>query len=251
MDYQTLKGDEVKSFLNSETVILLPIGAVEFHAGHLPLGTDNYLAEGVARKVAAKLERTLVLPTLSYGQVWSLRDFPGTLTLSNEVLSGMIMDIGRSLNRQGIKILALINSHMGNLDAMKSAARVLFEEGMKVLYLTYPGVAEVQQKVLESERVHGTFFHACEIETSYMLYLAGQHVDMSKAICDHPTIPENFNLTPTPWNKITKTAVLGDATLATSEKGKAIIDQAVDNIVAILRKTRTEVLGKSLENFQS
>ncbi len=250
MDYQTLKGDEVKSFLNQETIILLPVGAVEFHASHLPLGTDNYLAEGVAQKVAANLEQTLVLPTLSYGQVWSLRDFPGSLTLSNEVLSGLIIDIGRSLNRHGIKILALINSHMGNLDAMKSAARVLFEEGMKVLYLTYPGVAEVQQKVLESQRVHGTFFHACEIETSYMLYLSGQHVDMTKAIYDHPSIPEDFNLTPTPWYEITKTAVLGDATLATYEKGQAIIDEAVNNIVTILRKTRAEVLGKPSGNSE-
>jgi creatinine amidohydrolase len=241
VEYQSLKGDEVKGFLRKETVVLLPVGAVEFHAAHLPLGTDNYLAEEIARKVAEKLGEALILPPLSYGQVWSLRDFPGSLNISNEVLSGLIVDIGRSLYNQGIRILTLINSHMGNLDAMKDAARVLFEVGMKVLYLTYPGVEAVQKQVLESPKVHGTYFHACEIETSYMLYLAPQYVDMEKAICDHPAIPVDFNATPTPWNKITKTAVLGDATLATPDKGKAMIDAVVDNMVEIIHKVRREI----------
>ena len=241
MEYQSLKGDEVKGFLRKETVILLPVGAVEFHAAHLPLGTDNFLAEGIAKKVAEKLDEVLILPPLSYGQVWSLRDFPGSLNISNEVLSGLIVDIGRSLNKQGIKILALINTHMGNLEAMKDAARVLFAEGMKVLYLTYPGVEAIQKKVLESPKAHTTYFHACEIETSYMLYLASQHVDMEKAICDQPIIPIDFNVTPTPWSEITKTAVLGDATLATHDKGKAMIDVVVANMVEIINKVREEI----------
>lgn len=240
MEYQSLKGDQIKAFLNPETVVLLPLGAVEFHAAHLPLGTDNLLAEAIAKKVAARLDQALILPPLSYGQVWSLQDFPGTLSISNELLSGLIVQIGRSLLRQGLKILAVINAHMGNRDAMVAAARVLFAEGMKVLYLTYPGVAEVQKQVLESPKVHDTFFHACEIETSYMLYLAPEHVDMDKAICDYPEIPPDFNATPTPWREITKTAVLGDATLATAEKGKAIIDVAVENMVQIIGKARED-----------
>jgi creatinine amidohydrolase len=241
MDYQSLKGDEIKEYLNAETVALLPVGAVEFHAAHLPLGTDNLLAAKIAERVSAKVERSLVLPTLSYGQVWSTRDFPGTLSVRNEILTEMIVDIGRSLSQHDIWIMAIINAHMGNLDAMKAAARILYEEEMKVLYLTYPGVESVQKQVLETPRIHSTYFHACEIETSYMLYLAPEHVDMTKAIKDEPTFPIDFNATPTPWTEITRTGVLGDATLATQEKGRAMIDATVENMVKIIEKVRDDV----------
>jgi creatinine amidohydrolase len=241
MDYQSLKGDEIRAYLNADTVALLPLGAVEFHAAHLPLGTDNFLAAGIAQKVAEKLERALVLPTLPYGQVWSTRDFPGTISVRNEILTEMIVDIGRSLYQHDIWILAIINTHMGNLDAMKAAARILYEEEMKLLYLTYPGVEAVQEQVLESPRIHSTYFHACEIETSYMLYVAPEHVDMEKAIKDEPVFPMDFNVTPTPWTEITRTGVLGDATLATRKKGQAMIDATVENMVKVIEKVREDV----------
>src|SRR5690606_40785771 len=81
---------------------------------------------------------------------------------------------------------------------------------------------------------HGTYFHACEIETSYMLYLAPEHVDMDRAITDIPEIPMSADVTPTPWEEFTSTAVLGDAKLATEEKGKYIIDIALDNMVKLI-----------------
>jgi creatinine amidohydrolase len=95
----------------------------------------------------------------------------------------MIVDIGKSLSHQGVKILAIINGHMGNLVAMKDAARLLYESTvMKVLSLTYPGISDIEKEVRESHKAHSTYFHACEIETSYMLYLAPEHVIMDKAI---------------------------------------------------------------------
>ena len=69
-----------------------------------------------------------------------------------------------------------------------------------------------------------------------MLYLAPDKVDMSKAIRQYPDFPEDFDYTPTRWSELFSTAVLGDATLATAEKGRAIIDSVVDNIVHLLTK---------------
>ncbi|MHC5395707.1 creatininase family protein, partial [Listeria monocytogenes] len=66
--------------------VILPIGAVEAHGPHLPLGTDNILASEYSAKIAAKTDG-FVLPVLPYGQVWSLQDFPGSLTLSNETVT--------------------------------------------------------------------------------------------------------------------------------------------------------------------
>jgi creatinine amidohydrolase len=242
-NFAQLTSEEAAVLMGKSPVALLPLGAVEAHGAHLPLGTDNLLAEGVARKVADKLSsEAIILPTLSYGQVWSLRDFPGTIGISNEVLTGMIVDIGRSLHRQGIQVLALINGHMGNLVAMKEAARVLYDEcPLKVMYFTYPGVSGVIKEVTESERAHASYFHACEIETSYMLYIAPEDVQMDKAVDETLTFPAEFEVMNVPWQEVTKSGVLGNATLATADKGKVIIDTAVENIVRLIEKVKGDL----------
>ena len=181
--------------IHNGVTALLPIGATEVHGNHLPLGTDSFLAQGVAEKTAQKLGpgRGLVLPCVHYGQVWSLRATPGTM-------------------------------------------RQVWAQcpDMKVFSFTYPGAEEVIKRVCTSRRPHKAYFHACEIETSYMLYLCPERVDMGKAICQYPEFPADFDVTPWPWTDIMDVAVMGDATAATAEKGRAIIDVVVDNIVRLM-----------------
>ncbi|MFC4619065.1 creatininase family protein [Camelliibacillus cellulosilyticus] len=229
-------GDFKATVKKAKKTVLLPVGAVEAHGPHLPLGTDNLLAERLAERVAQETG-ALQLPTLSYGQVWSLRHFPGSINISNSTLIQMIVDIGKSLYFQGFRIFAMVNGHLGNNVALKEAARELYDlyPEMKVYYFFYPGTKDIINEVRETPAAHASYFHACELETSYMLYLAEEYVDMDKAINDPPTITEEADLTPTPWEEITHSAVLGDATLATKEKGKRVVDQAVQSMAAILK----------------
>ncbi len=218
---------------------LLPLGAVEVHGDHLPIGTDLFLAQALTDKLEEKMgkENALVLPALPYGQVWSLREAPGSVNISNEILSGMIAQIGKSLEKAGIRRMAIVNTHVGNGDAMKMASRMLYDTSdIKVYLFTYPGAEEVIPKVCESPMPHKGYFHACEIETSYMLYLCPEWVDQSKAICQYPDFPEDFDYTPTPWTDFMATAVLGDAVSATKEKGEAIIERVVERMCEILGK---------------
>lgn len=239
MRFDRLTSAEAVAAFAARPVALLPLGAIENHGDHLPLGTDNDLALGVARAVEARIEGALLLPPIAYGQAWSTAGYPGTLSLSNETLTAMLVDLGVSLRRQGIEVLALINGHMGNLDAMKLAARRLHDEhDMTVLTLTYPGTAEVTAQVLEAPRWHGTYFHACEMETSLMLHLAPEQVRMEHARPNHPTPTPTFDVTPTPWTAISDSPVLGDPQLATAAKGEAIIDAAVASIVALIAHAR-------------
>ncbi|MDY0393796.1 creatininase family protein [Virgibacillus halophilus] len=239
MEFQYENSFEVKEKINQSKIAILPIGAVEAHGPHLPLGTDNLLAERLSEKLA-KHVNGFVLPTLPYGQVWSLRNFPGSINISNNSLIGFLVDIGESLYKQGFKTFAMVNGHLGNQTALKEAARVLYEScpKMRVFYFFYPGMNKAAAEVREKSSAHNTYFHACEIETSYMLYLAPEHVDIDKALTDIPDIPLHADSTPTPWEEFTKTAVLGDASLATEEKGKYIIDIALENMVKMIEELK-------------
>ena len=240
ISYELLNSGEVSELLARRPVALLPLGAVENHGEHLPLATDNLLADGVARQVAARVPDSVVLPPLPYGQVWSTSAYAGTISLTLETMVAALYEIGASLFAQGVPLLAFVNGHMGNLDAMKLAARRLHDEhGMKVLSLTYPGIGEISRAVLEEERIHPSYFHACELETSYMLHLAPEHVRIELARANRPTLPPDIDVSPTPWHTFSPDSpVLGDPTLATAEKGRAIIDVAVARIVELIEGAR-------------
>jgi creatinine amidohydrolase len=242
MKFQDQNSYDVKEKIAESKIAILPIGAIEAHGPHLPLGTDNILAERLSEELA-KRTHAFQLPTLPYGQVWSLKNFPGSINVSNEALISILFDIGESLYNQGFRIFVMVNGHLGNAVALKEAARKLYQSypELKVLYLFYPGTKAVIEEVRETKAAHSTYFHACEIETSYMLYLAEEYVDMSKAICDIPQIPASADVTPTPWEEFTNSAVLGDATLATKEKGKRIIEAALDNMVRLIEEAKEAV----------
>jgi creatinine amidohydrolase len=240
--FQNENSYEVKEKIEKSKIAILPIGAVEAHGPHLPLGTDNLLAERLSERVAEKTG-AFVLPTLPYGQVWSLKNFPGSINISNESLISLLVDMGISLYEQGFRVFAIINGHLGNAVALKEAARKLYQKfpDFKILYLFYPGTKIVIEEVRETESSHATYFHACEIETSYMLYLAEEYVEMEKAISDIPEIPNSADVTPTPWEEFTNSAVLGDAKLATKQKGKIIIETAIEQIVNLIEGAKNEL----------
>jgi creatinine amidohydrolase len=243
MIFQNENSFEVKEKIQNSKIAILPIGAVEAHGPHLPLGTDNYLAERLSERVA-KQTGAFVLPTLPYGQVWSLKNFPGSINVSNESLISLLVDIGISLYDQGFKVFAMVNGHLGNAVALKEVARKLYSlhPDFKILYLFYPGVKKITEEVRETSSAHASYFHACEIETSYMLYLADEYVDMSRAITDIPDIPMSADVTPTPWEEFTTSAVLGDAKIATKEKGEKIIEVAIENMVKLIEGAKNEVI---------
>ncbi|MDW5595616.1 creatininase family protein [Conexibacter stalactiti] len=242
ISYELLNSGEVTELLARRPAALLPLGAVENHGEHLPLATDNLLADAVARQVAAQIADSVVLPALPYGQVWSTSAYAGTISLTLDTMVAALYEIGASLFAQGVPLLVFVNGHMGNLDAMKLAARRLHDEhGMKVLSLTYPGIGEITQAVLEERRLHPSYFHACELETSYMLHLAPEHVRMELARANRPTLPADIDVSPTPWHTFSPDSpVLGDPTLATAEKGRAIVDVAVAKIVELIGVARAQ-----------
>lgn len=232
--WELMSGEEAQRHLREQRLAILPIGAVEAHGPHLPTGTDNLLAAAIAERVAERVGGVL-LPLLPYGQVWSLQDFPGSLSISNETLIRLLVELGRSLQRQGAAVLAVINGHIGNGPALQAAARQLYPQGPLTYVFTYPGLGEIAPRICVSGPMPGGYFHADEIETSMLLHVAPEAVRMDRATREEVRLPPDFLYRPVPWSEITRTGVLGDPTLASPEKGAALLEGIVERIVAVLR----------------
>lgn len=240
MELSNLSWPQVKEVLKKIDTAVLPIGAVEAHGPHLTVDTDNVIAEYLGRKFSEKIN-ALLLPTINYGQVWSLKNFPGSLNISSDTLINLFFDIAQSLEKHNIKVLVVINGHFGNVAALKKASRIIIEKTSVIpLVFTHPGLENAAKGLIESPRAHPAYLHAEEIETSMMLHIYPEKVNMNKAVKEYPKFPEYFRSTPVTWDKITKTGVLGDATVATKEKGQKLLNKILNNMVAIYNKWKEE-----------
>ncbi|HSZ38587.1 MAG TPA: creatininase family protein [Trebonia sp.] len=236
-----LRWPEVADATARRPVALLPFGAVEEHGPHLPLGTDIIAADGLADRICAAAG-LLRLPTMPYGQVWSLAHFPGSLTVRDELLVGLITDLADGLRRGGVTGLVLFTAHLGNVTALRAASRALADSGgLPAITLAYPGLDQVAETVRESPRSHPSIMHADELETSVMLALDPDSVDMDRAVSEYPRYPADFGSAPARWDTLSDSGVFGDATAATAEKGERIVDHVVATACTLIDAWRDRV----------
>ena len=117
-----------------KALVILPVGVVEEHGAHLPLGLDSFAAEVYAASSAPHLEEhgyeVVVAPTIGYGVARAAIDFPGTLSLEPDTLRSMVVEIGRSLARHGLNSLVILNGHrdLHHMKALDDARNILVEE---------------------------------------------------------------------------------------------------------------------------
>jgi creatinine amidohydrolase len=111
-----LSWERIRALDPARVVAILPVGATEAHGPHLPLGTDDVIAEAMARAGAVRLAALgyapLILPTLSYTAAPFAAAFPGTISVSPATVTALVGDIARSLAGHGIRVLALANAHL-------------------------------------------------------------------------------------------------------------------------------------------
>ena len=222
LDAASASWEDVSAAIARGTIGLLPVGAVEQHGAHLPLLTDTVMASGVARRIAEGCDG-LLLPAIAYGDAWTTEGWAGTLSLSPETLRASVLDIGRGLQRMGVKGLVTVNGHFGNREPINLAARALSEAGFPVLHLDYPRLEALAAELMESEPAGPGFYHADEVETSIMLALAPDTVRMDRAKPEYPEFPELFGTEPMKLSAFNKSGVFGDPRPATAEKGEAMI----------------------------
>jgi len=233
----------------SGAIIFLPLGATEQHGPHLPLNVDVILPTAVAERVARAVGG-LVAPTLAYGYKSMPRSgggqsFPGTTSLDANTLSLTIRDIIRDMGAHGARRFVLINGHFENswpaVEGLDLALRELRRDGIRdatAMRLEYWDF--VKQETLDRifpDGFPGTELeHASLIETSLMLLLRPDLVDLSKIPQEGRASFPPYDIIPAPAGYLRQSGVLADARGSRAEIGQWLLDDHVELITAAVRK---------------
>lgn len=245
------------------TVAVLPVAAIEQHGPHLPVSVDTTLVEGIVAASLAYLPAdvpVLFLPTQQVGKSNEHVRFPGTLTLSAETVIRVWMEIGECVARTGIKKLVLFNSHGGQVSIMDIVARDLRTQHDLIVFSTSWFNLPLGDAVdgLFTPEEHRFGIHAGDIETSMMLALKPARVDMARARDFKSSSQERNARYPIIGNG--KSAKLGwqmqdynpagaagNASLATAQKGQAVVDAAARQLALMLQEIAALPLSTLVE----
>ncbi|KZL49914.1 MULTISPECIES: creatininase family protein [Cyanophyceae] len=239
---------DIQAMPDKENVVIIqPVGAIEQHGPHLPLIVDAAIGVGVLGAALKKLDvriRAYALPTLYYGKSNEHWHFPGTITLSTQTLTAIIMEMGESIYRAGFRKLVLMNSHGGQPQVMQMVARDLhikYDDFLVFPLFTWRVPHITKELLTPKEAAQG--MHAGDAETSIMLAILPEQVKMEQAVAEYP--PEQTQSTllslegklPVSWatRDVSKSGVIGDATTATKEKGDRILESVSDGWVQAIQ----------------
>jgi creatinine amidohydrolase len=234
---------EAEKVLVPEAVVVLPIGAAaKEHGPHLRLDNDERLADGYARLLGEALD-IVIAPTLNYHFYPAFAEYPGSTSLRLETARDLTVDVVRSLAKHGPRRFYALNTGVSTVRALEAAAAELANDEIVFRYTdVLETLGPIEREVAEQEG--GT--HADEIETSIMLVLAPDRVDMTKAVKDYCTkgagaLTRNADGPGT----FSPTGTWGDPTLASREKGRRVVEAFVRAVAAEIEALRFEPRGRA------
>ena len=228
---------EVDDLDRSKALVILPIGSIEQHGPHLPLGMDILVAEAVLDMALENVEdkyEILVMPAFPIGQSPEHMDFPGTITLTAQTIITVIKEICSGLTRHGFKKILIVNGHGGNIANIGAAGfDIRNEQGLiTFMFNAWALIPGLGPDVVKREADARSESHGGEIETSIMLALDPSLVHMEWAIDEeNPQLkkgkfvamggPVDFS-----WNAMLDHApsgISGEPSFGSVEKGEAIM----------------------------
>ena len=204
-----------------EPLLLVPVGSCEQHGPHLPLATDTIIAEHLCSQVID----VLVTPPIGIAASGEHAGFPGTLSIGNEALTRMLIELGRSADWS--KGIVFVNGHGGNTRAIALAAAALQAESRRV--------------AAWSPRIDGDA-HAGRTETSIMLAIAPHLVDMSRAVAGNTNSLSEImdDIRASGIKGVSESGVLGDPRGATGDEGKQLLTEMIADLRSFVDARRSE-----------
>lgn len=223
---------EAEKVLSAGAVIVIPLGAaLKEHGKHLPLNNDKLMAEHLILEVAKRLD-VIVLPTISSSFYPAFTEYPGSISHSLETSAALISETCSGLAAFGCKKIYVLNTGVSTLKVLAKVKETLSLQSPHVQfsYTDFKKAVEAAAAGLSTQAGGG---HADEVETSIMLHLAPDVVKMENAAADfHGEKPgpltRNSDLSNNSDAVYSPTGAWGDPTLASSQKGKTIVNRLVD-----------------------
>ena len=219
--------------------VLVPLGALEQHGPHLPLDTDRRIAEAVASRVAERAGRCVVAPCQAVGASSHHLTFPGTASLTSGTLSEVVVETTRTLLGHGFRSAYLVTGHAGNVGAMADAVASLPSDERRrvVAFDDWPAQRDAVHRIAEEycgldRETVGT--HAGHFETSILLAIAPETVDMTAAVPGHigPATEASAILRSQGMAALSPVGIIGDPRGADADAGERYLDALVDQVVA-------------------
>jgi creatinine amidohydrolase len=249
MFYAELPWPEVERRVRMGAPIFLPLGATEQHGRHMALNTDVVLPTSIAARAARRVGG-LVLPAVAYGNRSQPRTgggpaFPGTLNLTAHTFSLIVRDIIRDLFRQDVRRIVTVNGHYENvwptIEGIELALDAIGRDrtqDLKIIRIDHWDM--VRKTTLDRVFPNGypgiELEHASVLETSMMMALRPELVDLGQALHDGPAAFLPYDRYPEPPAEVPRSGVLSLTEGSSPEKGEWLLKDCEDGIVDILTR---------------
>lgn len=249
-----LRAPELPTALNKDSIIVLPLGAIEQHGPHLPFNTDYVVADAVSRAAVQSVgeeTQAWLLPTMPFTKSNEHAWAAGTFWLSATTMMSVLDDIGRSIASTPARKVLFVNGHGGNSALVAMMNRELrLKYGLQT-FLAHPHMPADQGGSSAASEL-GMGVHGGMDETSVMLHLRPDLVDMSLAVRRVPEgLAQNEQVrfggrVAFGWlsNDFFPEGHIGDPTGANAESGEQMIASAVNGLAGALREISVFDFGR-------
>jgi creatinine amidohydrolase len=237
----------------SAQTLILPIGILEKHGPHAPIGSDIIHAREWAARVA-KREYAVVFPDYFYGQIYEARHQPGTFALPSRVVWDLLDATCEEIGRNGFKKILIVNGHGGNPNLLRYFVQAQLERRRDYVVYFYDPAPDpaFDEKVKARRRSDpATDMHAGERETSTLLYLRPDLVQQDRATLESGAdqkrwaIPDVY--TAIWWYARFPNHYAGQAETATRELGEMLTEQRIESIARALKAVKADTKALELQ----
>lgn len=242
--------DFARAIKTCQEVGILTVGVIEPHASHLPLGMDMFAAYFTACE-AAEREPAIVFPAYPYGINIESAHLPGSVVIGRELAFALLENICDEMARNGLTKIILHNGHGGNRYYLPLFVQTLPEKDKPyVVYYAdlpyFPGA----QEVLETDE----YGHACEAETSVMLYIQEELVKSEQipsksftSLRRNEALQKVGAYSPVDWYAMYPVMYVGDASKGNAQKGKVMVEHEIEALVELIRAVKADRITQGLQ----
>lgn len=251
---------ELREAARAQRVVVIPVGTIEQHGHHLPLATDCITSRELSRLAVERIpDEAILMPQVTYAFNEHHLDFPGTIAVQGQTFIAYVTDVGKSVAHHGFRKILLVNGHGSNVPFLDIVARNITNQTEAICAMVpWWGLGEPAIGAVRESDFPGGMSHGCELETSVILFLRPDLVDMAKATKEIGFQPSRWlywDLQKPPpvrfmefFSRMSKTGTMGDPTLASEAKGRTVVECVVGNLVDLIRDLRRREIAPRVDH---